>query len=138
MFYFVTFPTLVFFAYLWFCVVHSTIHAMVGSQTGEDCAFAALAIAAGMCWWTNFPPTIGLAFTRDGYDNANLRPQKAAASGWIYRANAVHINTMENFPVFAAGFFAALRLGLDTALITSLSWAFVVTRVSLHCAACHL
>jgi len=128
-FYFVRFPALCVVAYLLFVVLHSTIHAAQGADVCEDCAFGALAIAAGMCWFTNFPPSIGLAFTPDGYDNANLRPQKAAASGWIYRANCVHINTMENFPVFAAGFFTALRLGLDTALLGSLGWTFVLARV---------
>merc|ERR1711907_416176 len=110
-------PLLVAVGFGLFMGLHAAVHAIAGDSPNNKAKYFWLMIQAGMCWWTNIPPTIGLVLTGPGYVNANSRAQKDAAPGWIHRCWLAHLNTHENFPIFAAGFFVAINLQLDDSVI---------------------
>ena len=57
--------------------------AFVRSRAAESLPseHVALAAAAALCWALNIPPTIALAASQSGYDNANSREQKSHSTG---------------------------------------------------------
>jgi uncharacterized MAPEG superfamily protein len=65
----------------------------------------------------------------EGLDNRHPRDQQAKLEGWARRAHAAHLNTLEAFPVFAAGVLIAHLSGADPGWSSRLSIVFVVARV---------
>mmetsp|Transcript_3962 Transcript_3962/g.9185 ORF Transcript_3962/g.9185 Transcript_3962/m.9185 type:complete len:204 (+) Transcript_3962:91-702(+) len=125
--FFLAYPTMVILGYFFFVLVHILAHkATAGSS--PDFAFVALAVQAGMVYFSHFPVVIGVALS-DKYDHVNARQQKEQTKGWMKRLWLAHINTIENFPVFAAGFFAALSLNVEASVRVSLSWTYVILRL---------
>lgn len=64
-----------------------------------------------------------------GYDNEHPRAQQDAISGRGARAIAAHRNTVETFPLFAAGALVALMFAPNAALSSALALVFVLSRV---------
>lgn len=64
-----------------------------------------------------------------GLDNHNPRDQQARLSGVGKRAQGAHLNSIEAFPMFAAGVFASLHGGVAPSLLLALGWGFVGCRL---------
>jgi uncharacterized MAPEG superfamily protein len=64
-----------------------------------------------------------------GYDNHHPRAQQARLSGFGARALAAHQNTIEAFPLFAAGVLMAHVTQTQGWFVEALALLFVVTRV---------
>ena len=70
-----------------------------------------------------------------GYDVRNPRASTALASDstpegrFIARANACHVNALENYPLFAAAVLAAVQAGVAPADVNSAAAAYVGLRV---------
>lgn len=95
-----------------------------------------LILAALLVLATKAPVAVAMAREGGGrYDNRYPRAQQARLTGFGARALAAHQNTIEAFPVFAAGVLAALWGIGDAPLVTWLSVAFVIARVAY--AACY-
>ena len=105
--------------------------AIVRGRTAESLPseHVALAAAAALCWALNIPPTIALAASQSGYDNANCREQKSHSTGSAYRCWAAHLHQHENFPIFAAGMWSAVQQGLAQPVVASLAWSWVALRL---------
>lgn len=63
------------------------------------CLFAAALLVV----LSKAPSATAMKKQTSGYDNQHPRAQQAALSGRDARAVAAHQNTVENFPLFAAG-----------------------------------
>ncbi|OWJ91504.1 hypothetical protein B6S59_23265 [Pseudomonas sp. A46] len=64
-----------------------------------------------------------------GYDNHHPRAQQARLTGFGARALAAHQNTIEAFPLFAAGVLMAHVTQTQGWFVEALALLFVVTRV---------
>lgn len=64
-----------------------------------------------------------------GYDNHHPREQQAQMKGAGARALAAHQNTIESFPLFAAGILVAELAAEAHLLSATLAVAFIVARV---------
>ncbi|MHA7880493.1 MAG: MAPEG family protein [Saccharospirillum sp.] len=64
-----------------------------------------------------------------GYDNHNPRAQQARLEGAGARAIAAHQNTLEAFPLFAAGVLVAQMFAPEHLLTQSLAVLFILSRV---------
>ncbi|MGQ7818577.1 MAPEG family protein [Metapseudomonas furukawaii] len=64
-----------------------------------------------------------------GYDNHHPRAQQARLTGFGARALAAHQNTIEAFPLFAAGVLVAHVTQTQGWFVEALALLFVVTRV---------
>ncbi|BAU75078.1 MAPEG family protein [Metapseudomonas furukawaii] len=64
-----------------------------------------------------------------GYDNHHPRAQQARLTGFGARALAAHQNTIEAFPLFAAGVLVAHVTQTQGWFVETLALLFVVTRV---------
>jgi uncharacterized MAPEG superfamily protein len=78
---------------------------------------------------TKVPVGVAAARMPGGYDNRNPRDQQAKLEGWGRRAVAVHLNTIEAFPGFAAAVLVAHAGGADPAWSARLAVGFVVARL---------
>jgi len=95
-----------------------------------------LILAALLILATKAP--VAVAQAREGggkYDNRNPRAQQARLTGFGARALAAHYNTIEAFPIFAAGLLAALWAVGDAPLVSGLAVTFIAARVAY--AACY-
>jgi len=63
------------------------------------------------------------------YDNHHPRAQQARLNGFGARALAAHLNTIEAFPLFAAGVLVAYVTNNHGILVDVLAVTFVVARV---------
>lgn len=88
-----------------------------------------LLIAALLIVISKAPVAVAMARLDGRYDNRNPRAQQARLEGFGARALAAHQNTIEAFPVFAAGVLAALWAGADGLWTSALCVAFIVARV---------
>ncbi|UTA47850.1 MAPEG family protein [Simiduia sp. 21SJ11W-1] len=88
-----------------------------------------LLLAALMIVISKAPVAVAMARLDGRYDNRNPRAQQARLEGFGARALAAHQNTIEAFPVFAAGVLAALWAGADGLWTNALSVTFVVARI---------
>ncbi|MCY1225226.1 MAPEG family protein [compost metagenome] len=64
-----------------------------------------------------------------GYDNRNPRAQQARLTGFGARAVAAHQNTLEIFPLFAAGVLMAHVTQSQGLLVDLLAIVFILSRV---------
>lgn len=63
------------------------------------------------------------------YNNREPRKQQAQLQGWGARALSAHQNTLEAFPIFAAGMLAAMFQQGDSSMINTLGWTYLLARV---------
>ena len=74
-------------------------------------------------------PAVVAIFRRSGrYNNRDPRPQ-FASDGAVQRMYNAHLNTMEAFPVFAAGMLAGWWGELDPVILQSCGWVFIAARI---------
>ncbi len=64
-----------------------------------------------------------------GYDNHNPREWMAAQTGRRALANHAQANSLEAFPVYAAGVILAMLAGVDVAQLQIVALVFTVSRV---------
>lgn len=94
-----------------------------------------LILAALLVLVTKAPVALAMAKQEGGYDNRYPREQQTRLTGFGARALAAHYNTIEAFPIFAAGLLAALWAVGDAPMVTTLAVIFVVARIAY--AACY-
>ncbi len=93
-----------------------------------ETAITCLFIAALLHFVSKIP--VAMAMSRQGgYDNRQPRVQESTLTGFGHRALAAHENTIEAFPLFAAGILIALFAQAEQPLIDMLAVAFVVSRL---------
>lgn len=85
--------------------------------------------AALLIFISKMPLAFAQARAVGGYDNSNPRGQQASLEGFGARAKAAHENTIEAFPVFAAGALLALWSDADVATMQMWCSIFLVSRV---------
>lgn len=85
--------------------------------------------AAAMIMITKMPLAAAMRRLEGGYDNALPRAQLNQLSGFGVRARGAHENSIEAFPVFAAGAIIALWHGGDLQLAETLCAVFIVARI---------
>ena len=71
-----------------------------------------------------------MAQSSGGYDNRHPREQQSQLSGPGARALAAHQNTIENFPLFAAGVLVAELAANPNTVTALLAVGFLVMRVA--------
>ncbi|TRX74341.1 MAPEG family protein [Pseudomonas mangiferae] len=90
--------------------------------------FWCLFIAAVLIYVAKLP--VAKAMQADGgYDNHHPRAQQARLTGYGARAYAAHMNSIEIFPLFAAGVLMAHSAHVVGYLVDVLAIVFVVSRV---------
>lgn len=93
-----------------------------------EIAISCLLIAAMLHVISKVP--VAVAMSRQGkYDNNQPRVQEATLTGFGHRALAAHENTMEAFPLFAAGIIVALVAQADQTSIDTLAITFIIARL---------
>jgi len=93
-----------------------------------EVAISCLVIAALLHVISKIP--VAVAMSRQGqYDNKHPRVQQAGLTGFGHRALSAHQNTIEAFPLFAAGIVVALIANVDQASINALAVTFVIARL---------
>lgn len=75
------------------------------------------------------PAVLAMAKQPGGYDNRHPRQQQKKLSDWGERAVAAHYNTIENFPIFAAGMLVALFSGTDSIWLHILGLVYLTARI---------
>lgn len=93
-------------------------------------AVGSVIFAALMIMFSKIPVGIAQGRSEGGYDNNNPRDQQAQLSGFGQRALAAHQNTIEAFPLFAAGVVLALWAEAPMETVNMLCIAFAVSRVA--------
>jgi uncharacterized MAPEG superfamily protein len=88
-----------------------------------------LFIAAILVIASKGPAMKAMAGMRGGYDNNHPRAQQANLTGAGARGLAAHQNTIEAFPLFAAGVIVAQIYAADSMIAGLLAVAFIVSRV---------
>ncbi|MCL6417688.1 MAPEG family protein [Aestuariirhabdus sp. Z084] len=63
------------------------------------------------------------------YDNLEPRRQQSQLEGWGFRALSAHQNSIEAFPLFAAGVLVAVQAGASPDVVDALAITFVVARL---------
>lgn len=76
------------------------------------------------------PALVYMARQPKGYDNRHPRSQQARLEGVGARAVAAHYNTLESFPLFAAGILVAHLHAPEHPLTQALAIGFIVARVA--------
>lgn len=76
------------------------------------------------------PVAIEMAKQKGGYDNHYPRDQQAALTGLGKRALAAHQNSIEAFPLFAAGVSLALWAQADMTTVQNLCVVFICSRIA--------
>ena len=92
-------------------------------------AIVCLMIAALLIVLTKVPVALAMAREDRGYDNRNPRAQQSRLSGYGARALAAHQNTIEAFPIFAAGVLLAMVTGAQGSWLPMLSLVFIAARL---------
>lgn len=92
-------------------------------------AILALIFSLLMIIITKIPLAYAMNKLEGGYDNRYPREQHALLSGFGKRALATHQNSLEAFPMFAAGLLTALWAGANIETIEYLSLTFVAARI---------
>lgn len=93
-----------------------------------EIAISCLFFAALMHFISKIPVAIAMS-KQGGYDNRQPRVQEATLTGFGHRALAAHENSIEAFPLFAAGILIALFAQAEQSSIDMLAIAFVAARV---------
>jgi uncharacterized MAPEG superfamily protein len=88
-----------------------------------------LFIAAILVIASKAPAMRSMAGMKGGYDNNHPRAQQANLTGAGARGLAAHQNTIEAFPLFAAGVIVAQIYAADSMIAGLLAVAFIVSRV---------
>ncbi|WP_044875214.1 MAPEG family protein [Pseudomonas sp. LFM046] len=91
--------------------------------------FWCLFFAALLIYLAKIPVAKAMREEGGGYDNRNPRAQQARLSGLGARAVAAHQNSIEIFPLFAAGVLVAHSTQTQGYFIDLLAALFVVSRV---------
>lgn len=91
--------------------------------------FWCLFIAALLIYLAKIPVAKAMKEEGGGYDNRHPRAQQARLSGFGARALAAHQNSIEIFPLFAAGVLMAHVTQTHGNLVGLLAVLFVVSRV---------
>lgn len=96
-------------------------------------AISCLIAAAALIYLTKLPVALAMAKLDGRYDNHHPRAQQARLTGFGARALAAHQNSIEAFPLFAAGLLLALWAQAPMAWVNGLCLAFVGARIA-YCA----
>ncbi|WP_028670215.1 MAPEG family protein [Saccharospirillum impatiens] len=88
-----------------------------------------LFIAALLVIMSKWPAMKVMAAMKGGYDNNHPRAQQANLTGAGARGIAAHQNTIEAFPMFAAGVIVAEVFAAGSMVASLLAMAFIVSRV---------
>ncbi|MDH4560997.1 MAPEG family protein [Pseudomonas sp. BN411] len=91
--------------------------------------FWCLFFAALLIYLAKVPVAKAMREEGRGYDNRNPRAQQARLTGFGARAVAAHQNTLEIFPLFAAGVLVAHVTQSQGWFVDLLAIAFIVSRV---------
>ncbi|AOE84734.1 MAPEG family protein [Pseudomonas sp. TCU-HL1] len=91
--------------------------------------FWCLFIAALLIYLAKAPVAKAMSEEGRGYDNRNPRAQQARLSGFGARALAAHQNSIEIFPLFAAGVLMAHVTQTQGYFVDLLAIIFIVSRV---------
>ncbi|MBD2836563.1 MAPEG family protein [Pseudomonas sp. JM0905a] len=91
--------------------------------------FWCLFIAALLIYLAKVPVAKAMREEGRGYDNHNPRAQQARLTGFGARAVAAHQNTLEIFPLFAAGVLVAHVTQSQGWFVDLLAILFIVSRV---------
>ena len=102
---------------------------MIEITEAHTVAIICLIFAALMIAITEFPVALARKKQDGAYDNRNPRLQQARLTGYGARALGAHQNTIEAFPVFAAGVLLAIMAGVDTGWLTFLVLLFTGARL---------
>lgn len=86
-------------------------------------------IAALLIYLAKLPVAKAMNAEAGGYDNHHPRVQQARLSGLGARAHAAHLNSIEMFPLFAAGVLMAHTTQMFGWWIDLLAILFIITRV---------
>lgn len=86
-------------------------------------------IAALLIYVGKLPVAKAMNAEAGGYDNHNPRAQQARLTGFGARAHAAHLNSIEMFPLFAAGVLMAHTTEVFGWWVDLLAILFIVTRV---------
>ncbi|MEM1082168.1 MAG: MAPEG family protein [Pseudomonadota bacterium] len=92
-------------------------------------AMICLIVATTLIALTEFPVAYARKKLDGAYDNRNPRMQQARLTGFGARALGAHQNTIEAFPVFAAGLLLALWSRADSGWVNGLAALFIATRL---------
>ena len=102
---------------------------MIEFSADYSLAIVCLIIAAAMIALTEFPVAYARKKLDGHYDNRNPRMQQARLSGFGARALGAHQNTIEAFPVFAAGVVLAIVFAADSGWVNALALVFLGARM---------
>ena len=91
-------------------------------------AFGFIYVAALLNIVSKGPAIVWLIRNKGRYNNHNPRSQYQD-NPTIQRLYAAHNNTLEGFPLFAAGMIAGHIVQLDPGIIMACGWSFIVARV---------
>jgi uncharacterized MAPEG superfamily protein len=91
--------------------------------------FWCLFFAALLIYLAKVPVAKAMREEGRGYDNRNPRVQQARLTGFGARAVAAHQNTLEIFPLFAAGVLVAHVTQSQGWFVDLLAIVFIVSRV---------
>ncbi|MGH1371295.1 MAG: MAPEG family protein [Cellvibrionaceae bacterium] len=93
-------------------------------------AVGSVIFAALMIMFSKMPLATAQIRSEGGYDNNNPRNQQGQLTGFGQRALAAHQNSIEAFPLFAAGVLLALWAQAPMETVNMLCLAFVASRVA--------
>jgi len=79
---------------------------------------------------SKIPVAIAMSQQKGGYDNRQPRKQQSALNDFGQRALSGHQNSIEAFPIFAAGVLLALWSQADTTTIQNLCVIFCCARIA--------
>lgn len=91
--------------------------------------FWCLFITALLIYIAKIPVAKAMNAEAGGYDNRHPRAQQAGLKGLGARALAAHLNTLEIFPLFAAGVLMAHVTQMFGSWVDALAVLFVIARV---------
>ncbi|OEC36335.1 Uncharacterized conserved protein, MAPEG superfamily [Pseudomonas cuatrocienegasensis] len=91
--------------------------------------FWCLFITALLIYVAKIPVAKAMNAEAGGYDNQHPRAQQAKLTGLGARALAAHLNTLEIFPLFAAGVLMAHVTQMYGGWVDALAVLFVIARV---------
>ena len=91
--------------------------------------FWCLFITALLIYVAKIPVAKAMNAETGGYDNQHPRAQQAKLTGLGARALAAHLNTLEIFPLFAAGVLMAHVTQMYGGWVDALAVLFVIARV---------
>lgn len=86
-------------------------------------------IAALLIYLAKLPVASAMKAEAGGYDNHYPREQQARLSGFGARAQAAHLNSIEIFPLFAAGVLMAHTTEVFGWWVDALAVLFILSRV---------